>query len=169
MCDMRKVMMMKSLTILFFSFLAGCASASSYGKDQPYEAWIIYTGFDAVYSHMRSPFDVDTLKNVHPIEESFGQEKTSEIVAALESAKIGKATAAEKKQMRGPIYLAIYRSESRRRPVYVSNGCHVLNLRTGDLYRLEAETAISILGIPAKNYETRLCKDPGLGITLSPR
>jgi len=149
-------------------FLAGCALASSPDRKAPYEGWAIYTELDIVASHVVGPFDVEMLKSVDPKKVNLDSETMLNLASALERAKIGKATSAEKKQMRGPIYLAIFRS-NRRQPVYISNGCHVLSLETNNLYRLESEAAVSILGIPVKSYESRLCKEPGLGITLSPR
>lgn len=153
--------------ILAFLFI-GFTAISSYGKNASYEAWVIFTAFDTVSSH-GGGYDVERLKHLSHQENTIDRSKTSALLAALEKSKIGKSTAAERRQMHGPIYLAIFRSDYRRRPVYVSNGCHVLNLKTGDLYRLDAETAVLILGVSQNNYETRLCKEPGLGITLSPR
>jgi hypothetical protein len=160
---------MKITAMVLAFLLTGCVSVFSYAKDDSYTAWVIYTGFDSISSHMRGPFDFNYLKTLYPKEKLLSQADTSSLVAALEKARIGKSTAAERRQMRGPTYLAIFRAKQQRRPVYVSNGCHVLNLETGDLYRLEADTAISVIGIPADNYAARLCKEPGFGIVLSPR
>lgn len=160
--------MKKSILKLVF-LLIGCAPSLTYGRSESYEAWVIYTAFDTVSSHMKGPFDLDELKSTYPTERLLSRAETDALISALERAKIGKSTVAERRQMRGPIYLAIFRSEHRRRPVYVSNGCHVLNLESGDLYRLEPEAALSIVGIQSRNYEARLCKEPGLGIKLSPR
>ncbi|MBX3712966.1 MAG: hypothetical protein KF800_13485 [Lysobacter sp.] len=160
---------MKSYICTILFLLMGCASVNSYGKQNPRKAYVIYTGFSTVMSHSSDPFDVDLLRQVNPVVRQLDGEETAALFASLEKYRIGKATAAERKQMRTPVYLAVFREDRRKNPMLISNGCHVLNLETGDLYRLEAETAVSIIGVPVENYESRLCKAPGLGITLSPR
>ncbi len=149
---------MKLFAALLIALFAGCASISSYGEQKPYDAFVMYTGLDVVVSHREGPFDVDMLKSINPATRSLDERAVSALIAALEKSRIGKATKAQKKRLLSWVYLAIFRSDNHRKPLYVSNGCHVLNLKTGDLYRLDVDTAISIIGIPAENYESRLCK-----------
>lgn len=153
---------------IFFLMLAlmaaGCAStAHKHGR-----AKVVYTALNTVSD--RGPYTINELIALSHQEVLLEEKRVASLAKALEGAKIGKSTLHERKQLEGAVYIAVFLDgETRWRPKYISDGCHVLDLETDDLHQLDRSIAVNTLGVPTAIYEARLCKEPGLGITLSPR
>lgn len=155
------------ISLYLLVFLAVSCAHNSDAQVQKIEAVrVIYTDFDIVSS--TGVFDLNTLRGMYPQVKDFDADKSRSLLGLIEGARIGKSTRKERSQMTGPVFLAIFRSSDLDHPVFVSDGCYLLNIETHDIYTFEYAAA-SYIGVEKKVFESRLCAQPGLGIKLSPR
>lgn len=154
------------IIFLVFLLISGCVAPADSMVRSMNHAVVFYSDFDIVASS--GVFDLNTLKDSYPTRKDFNSYKVSSMMKIIEARKVGLSTSNERRQMRGPIYLAIYRAEDSQKPLFISDGCYLLNNESNNIFEFGPELA-DFIGIPLVIYDARLCSKPGLGIRLSPR
>ncbi|MEQ1512138.1 MAG: hypothetical protein ABL934_05590 [Lysobacteraceae bacterium] len=154
------------LILFVFLLLSGCVVAADSVVRGTDCVIVVYSDFDIVASS--GIFGISALKDSYPTRKFFDPDRTDALMKIIESRKIGGSTAHERRQMKGPIYFAIYEAQESGKLLFISDGCYLLNYQSKDIFEFGPELA-DFMGITSGVYVDRLCAKPGLGIKLSPR